>query len=82
MGGASPTVPKSMLPTFKPSSNCGPSGKFGPLDFNVQRRQPFLQTAASFQQHQRAVFLVSNAEDAIRILGAKRHGAPPPLGSK
>lgn len=25
-GGASPTVPKSMEPTFKPSSSCGPAG--------------------------------------------------------
>ena len=26
IGGASPTVPKSIEPTFRPSSNCGPAG--------------------------------------------------------
>jgi hypothetical protein len=36
-------------------------GKFGPFDFNVQRRQSLFQTAARFQQHQCAVFLVSDA---------------------
>ncbi|MNU09103.1 hypothetical protein D3C72_2554830 [compost metagenome] len=40
IGGASPTVPKSMLPTFKPSSSTGPAGNsvhFTPTPCSARR---------------------------------------------
>ena len=45
------------------------AGEFAPADLHAMRGQALFQRAAGLEQHQGAVFLIADAQDAVLLFG-------------